>query len=221
MQKPAIPLTKDFNPQNYQVALDVAREKFAAGNPMKMAKLSGTLYNEAHSAFTVNCLNHLFTVSYPNGRVTYEDSDLQPPFALQLMMINYLARADGTPLAYDYIPYRDFEGGQTYYGAFVNTAIAPLIDVFGKQPELLETAALAFGGVPLVGMGGNAVLIYLFPRVPLLYQIWPGDDDDQLPAQANILFDRTANHYLHTEDLGACDIVSRLLIAQAKNSNTL
>ncbi|HZK25446.1 MAG TPA: DUF3786 domain-containing protein [Oscillospiraceae bacterium] len=219
MQKTAIPLAHDLNPQNYQIALDVARERFAANQPEKMAELSGCIYNHQCSYFTVCCLNHPFTITYPLGLVTYKDSDLQPPFALQLIMINYLARADGIPLAYNYIPYRHLEGGQTYYGAFVKTAIEPLSKVFGQQPELLQTAAQPFGGVPLTGISGNAVLIYLLPRVPLLFQIWAGDEEDGLPAQANILFDSTANHYLHTEDLGACDLVSRLIMAQVKNSS--
>ncbi|MCR3922374.1 MAG: DUF3786 domain-containing protein, partial [Firmicutes bacterium] len=202
-----IPLAKDFDPQNYHVALTVAREKLAAHCPGQMAQQSGCPYHPTEHYFTVTCLNHPFTISYPAGRVTYQGSELLPPFPLQLIMLNYLSRADGASLTYDYISYRQLDGGQTFYDAFYRTAINPLSIAFGQDPQRLLVVAKRLGGVAVPQTSGYAVLLYLLPRVPLLYQIWPGDEE--LAAQANILFDHTANHYLHTEDLASCDVVSR------------
>ena len=211
MDKSAIPLTANFKPYNYRLALQAAREKLAAGTPAKMANNSGCVFD--NNCFKVICLNHTFTVSYPTGLVTYQESQLQPPMPLQLIMLNYLSRSDGTPLTYNFIPYRDLDGGNAFYDAFFRTAITPITNHFGRQPELLIKAAQPFGGVPFTQSTGTAVLLYLLPRVPLLYQLWPGDEE--IPSQANILFDRSANHYLHTEDL-ATDYVSRLLIEQSQ-----
>ncbi|NLZ38378.1 MAG: DUF3786 domain-containing protein [Firmicutes bacterium] len=212
MDNSAIPLTANFEPKNYWVALETAREKLKVGDPVRMANNSGCEYE--NNRFKVICLNHTFSISFPEGRVTYQESELQPAMPLQLIMLNYLSRADGTPLTYNFITYRDLDGGTAFYDAFFRTAIKPISDHFGMNPELLIKAAQAFGGVPFPHSTGTAVLIYLLPRVPLLYQLWAGDDE--IPAQANILFDRTANHYLHTEDLATADYVSRLLIAQSQ-----
>lgn len=177
-----------------------------------MAPKSGCLFDEYTSAFNVTCLDHPFTVSYPEGIVKFRNTDLEPTFALQIIMINYLSRADNTPLTYQYVPYRDMAGGNTYYGAFEKTAIRPIAQAFGHHPEKLIDAAAPFGGIPYTSRSGIAVMLYLLPRVPLLYKVWPGDDE--FPAQANILLDSSTNHYLHTEDVAACDIVTRLLIKQ-------
>jgi hypothetical protein len=208
-KEPRIPLSSYSNPKNYALALRQSRDNLAAGDPQVMAKNSGCPFDGLSSSFSVTCLDHPFTVSYPQGTVKYRGTDLEPYFVLQIVMLNYLSRADGTPLAYDYIPYRDLEMGNAYYGAFYKTAILPLSHTFGPQPHRLPEAARPFGGLPHSAGSGIGVMLYLLPRVPLLFKIWPGDEE--FPAQANILFDRYANHYLHTEDLAAVDVVTRLL----------
>ncbi|EEG76199.1 DUF3786 domain-containing protein [Dethiobacter alkaliphilus] len=208
-KKPAIPLSRFSNPKNYGIALSVSRRALAAKDPGEMAINSGCPFDEETSSFEVLCLDHPFTVTYPDGLVKYKGTDLEPYFVLQIIMINYLARADGAPLNYQYIPYRDLEGGNAYYGAFQKTAIKPLAKAFGSSPEKLPEAAAPFGGIPHTQGSGTGVILYLFPRVPLLFKIWPGDDE--FPPQANVLFDSSANHYLHTEDLAAVDVVTRIL----------
>lgn len=210
MVQGAIPLFPFSDPKNYRHAMYQSRRNLAAGDPEAMSRCSGCLFDVDSSTFAVPLLDHPFTVSYPDGKVKYSDSDLEPYFILQIVMINYLSRADGTPLTYRYIPYRDLDGGSVFDAAFYSMAINPLVKAFGSHPERLPDAARPYGGIPYAQSTGIAVMLYLLPRVPLLYKIWPGDDE--FPAQANILFDESVNHYLHTEDLAACDTVSRLLI---------
>ncbi|MFY9431929.1 MAG: DUF3786 domain-containing protein, partial [Thermacetogeniaceae bacterium] len=57
--------------------------------------------------------------------------------------------------------------------------------------------------------------IPLFPRFPLTIKLWLGDDE--IRGTANILFDRSANHYLDTEAINEAGImVSNFLIEQYK-----
>lgn len=214
VSKTAIPLFRFSDPKNYRLALDQARRNLAAGEPEQMAAQSGCPFDPVLSVFYVTLLDHPFTVSFPAGSVKYQDTDLEPYFVLQIIMINYLSRADGTPLSYNFVPYRSLDGGAVYADAFFKTAVWPLTQAFGSCPELLVLAAAPYGGIPYPQGTGTGVLLYLLPRVPLLYKIWPGEEE--FPAQANILFDATANHYLHTEDLAACDVVTRLMVNQLK-----
>ena len=48
-------------------------------------------------------------------------------------------------------------------------------------------------------MGDAAIVMDVFPRLPLTYVIWEGDEE--MPANGTILFDQTAQYYLPTEDL--------------------
>jgi hypothetical protein len=206
----SIPLYNYSDPKNYGHVLEMARQELACGSPDDKAARSGCQFNNTLPAFVVTMLNHHFTVSYPAGRVKYLDSNLEPHFVFQLVMLHYLSRADGTPLSHTFIPYRLLAGGTSYERAFQKRAVQPLAEVFGSCPEMLPRAAESLGGMPYRKNNVSGTLLYLFPRVPLLYRIWAGDEE--FPAGANILFDSAANHYLHTEDLAIAENVTELLI---------
>ena len=210
MTTSAIPLYSYSDPKNYSHVLEMARQELACGSPEDKATRSGCLFDSNLLAFVVTMLNHQFTVSYPKGQIKYSGNDLEPHFVFQLIMLHYLSRADGTPLSHTFIPYRQLAGGGSYERAFLKRAVQPLAQVFGNCPEMLPRAAAPLGGLPYHKKGVSGTLLYLFPRVPLLYRIWAGDEE--LPAGANILFDSTANHYLHTEDLAAAQNVTELLV---------
>jgi hypothetical protein len=210
MRTPFIPVKRHYPPGNYRIALELSRQKLASSDPAVMAFNSGCTYNADSSSFQVQCLGHPFTVTFPDGMVKYDNTDMEPPIAIQLVMLNYLSRSDGTPLSYKYVSYRALDGGNVFYDAFNKTAINPLAMAFGSNPAQLLAAGALFGGTPVPRGTGTGILLFFLPRVPILFQVWPGDEE--FPASANILFDSTANHYLHTEDLAAMDIVTRLLI---------
>lgn len=213
MNQSFFPLYKKSDPGNYRIALDKGKKALAATDPVKAAANSGCIFDPATSQFSLDCLGHKFTISHPGGEVYLAGTDLEPHFIFQIMMVNYLARADGTPLSYNYIPYRQLEGGHVFFDAFKKTAIDPLAEAFGADPGLLLKAGLPFGAVPYARGSGQGILLYVFPRLPVLFLVWPGDSE--FAAGANILFDETANHYLHTEDLAAMDVVTRLLVKTA------
>jgi hypothetical protein len=206
----AIPLYNFSDPKNYRYTMDLARRELAAGCPLEKAVRSGCLFDSNLSAFFVTMLNHPFTVSYPEGLVKYLGGSLEPHFVFQLVMLHYLARADGTALSHTFIPYRLLSGGNSYERAFQKRAVQPLAEVFGNCPEKLLTAAAPLGGQFYKKNTVSGTLLHLFPRVPLLYRIWAGDEE--FPAGANILFDSAANHYLHTEDLAVAENVTELLV---------
>ena len=71
---------------------------------------------------------------------------------------------------------------------------------FGSRPGLLLELAPLVGGQQTGELSGDAaVIIQAFPRVPLVLQLWAGDDE--FPADGNVLMDRTISDYLSTEDV--------------------
>ena len=128
----------------------------------------------------------------------------------------YLVGVSGTSLAGEWIPFREFEGGTAYIGSFSDRSLAPLKKAFGDRPDHLVPAGEPLGAEPLE-LGDVGVRVPVFPKVPLAVILWRGDDE--FPPEVNILYDKTANSILHTEDLAICGAltVSKL----RKNAETM
>lgn len=183
---------------HYKHAFAESLEQFRRRNPREMAVLSGTEYDPGHGVFTVPSFGRTIKVSYPAGRVTFGNGVL-PLAGWRLVVLNYLGRAGGAPLTGQLITYRELEDGMVFYQAFQRESIIPLGKwVGGKSPGEIARAVAALGGVTREGADIAAVIPAL-PRFPVTLKMW--FPDDELPGSANILFDATANNYLHTEDI--------------------
>jgi hypothetical protein len=118
---------------------------------------------------------------------------------LATLIVHYLASVknidvEGEPLSFREIP----GGGSIYFPAFQRNAIRPIIERFGERPQELIKAGERLGGTP-IRRGDAAVEIPVFPKIPVTVIVWAGDEE--IPANANILFDKTAKEQIHIEDL--------------------
>lgn len=183
---------------HYRSAFNKTLDIFKQLDPIHMAARSGAAYNPKTSLFTVKSFARDILVHYPSGQTTFTNSEL-PLMGWRLVILNYLVRADGTPLSDRLISYRELENGNVYFPAFQRESILSLSRwLEGKSPDLLGQALTNLGGVLCTGADLAAVIPAL-PRFPITLKIW--FSDEELPGAANILFDATANHYLHTEDI--------------------
>ena len=103
--------------------------------------------------------------------------------------------------------------GLFYAASFAQRAEAPLAQAFGAGSgglEALRVAAAAAGGLPLE-LADAAYAFQALPRLALAALVWAGDDE--FPAQASMVFDAAAGHYLPAEDLaGLGGLLARRLI---------
>jgi len=107
-------------------------------------------------------------------------------------------KASGRPLSGRLVGFDQLAGGRFYGSAFRRRTEAPLASLFEKDPGRLEKAAALMGGGP-GGHGSASALLLPFPRVPMTLIVWAGDEE--IPSNAKVLFDDTAEDYLTTEDL--------------------
>ena len=100
-----------------------------------------------------------------------------------------------------------------FYSAFYKRCNFSLGErLAGEEPQKDKRACGDLGGVCEETNDITAVFS-LFPRFPVTVKIWL--KDEELPGSANILFDSSANHYMHTEDIAlAGELISRFLIRQ-------
>ncbi|RQD75990.1 MAG: DUF3786 domain-containing protein [Candidatus Syntrophonatronum acetioxidans] len=192
-----IPAYEKRDPKGYREALEFSRKALAKIDPPEMARKSGAFFQG--DRFKLKSMGHYFSITYPQGIVTFENTELEPDFLVQVILINYLGRASDEPLTYKYITYRDLPGGGAFYNAFWQLAINPLKETFELNPGGLSVTAPYLGGEVIEDNSKAEVLFWFLPRVPLKYLVWGGDEE--IEGRANILYDSSASLYLHTEDL--------------------
>lgn len=193
---------------NLEVAYNFAVEKLNQKDPVEIARNAGVEYNAEAKSFTVPYLGEKFFVSHPEGIVKPVEKSEGPPLTVMILILHYLVNANGAPVQGKWISFKELPDGAIYNEPFGRRAIKPMLNLFAdKQEEFLRLAA-TLGGQQQK-LGDVSVTITPFPRVPITFVIWGGDDE--FPASGNILFDASAHCYLPTEDYA---MMSGLIIYQ-------
>ncbi len=96
----------------------------------------------------------------------------------------------------NWVPFRELSGASPFSSAFEKHVLTPFAETFCGQAEQLAAACEALGGVRL-GHSEVGYQLASFACIPLRFLFWDGDDE--FPAQGNILYDRSANDFIHVE----------------------
>jgi hypothetical protein len=182
-------------------ALALARERLANALPTLVAARAGVAYlpeTQERGVFEVPFLGRIYRIIYPSGDIADVETGQAPNHAASLILLHYLAQADGTPPAGEWIAFRELPDGMIYHSAFVGRVEPGLVGMFGNRPDALLASGRALGGMPL-DLGDAAVSVDALPHIRLACIIHLGDDE--FPPAANVLFDVAAGRHLPTEDL--------------------
>lgn len=198
---------------SYQNTYDHTLRIFATKDPVAMAKNSGTQFDIKKSQFTLQSLGQELSIKFPEGTVHFSSTDIAPLWSWRLIILNHLARADDTPLTGSLITFRQTESGNLFNPAFEKMSLVPLVNKIANQPiEKIKEACLALGANLQEGADLCARFVFL-PRFPVTLKIWLLDDE--MGGSANMLFNASANHYLHTEDIAVtASLIADFLIKQ-------
>ncbi|MCL2336670.1 MAG: DUF3786 domain-containing protein [Firmicutes bacterium] len=202
---------------HYKSAFAQSLRRFSSLAPEEIAAKSGAAYDSGTGLFSLASFGQAISVSYPDGQVTFQGTSLLPLMGWRLVALNYLGRADGTPLAGQEISYRELENGMVFFNAFQRESITRLSRWLGSQtPELVCKAVASLGGVIREDGADITAVFQALPLFPVVVKLW--FPDDELPGSANVLFDAAANHYLHTEDIAAIgEYAAAFLIDESQN----
>jgi hypothetical protein len=184
----------------YKNALDIARSEFRKKDPKTLARNSGAVY-QAESKGAVLHLPFFYRkikIAWPEGEVIAPKGVKDLSLQEQGLIMHYLIQAPGTPLTNTWITFREIPSGEFYYPAFVKRAKEPLVQAFGRQPDLLIELGMKMGGTK-GAVGDVALCVQAFPQIPICLIIWAGDDE--FPPDGNLLFDSSISKYLPAEDI--------------------
>lgn len=197
----------------YKRTFDYTLKTFVTKNPDEMAANCGAAYDPATSVITLSSMGQTVEVKYPEGEIFFSNSEHSPVWPWRLVILNHLCRSNGADLTGSLITYRELENGHVYYPAFQRESILPLSRRLAGEPaEKIAKACLELGAELEENADVCARFLFL-PKFPVTVKIWL--KDDEMDGSANILFDTSANNFLHTEDIAAVgDLVSHFLIKQ-------
>ncbi|MFZ2098155.1 MAG: DUF3786 domain-containing protein [Anaerolineales bacterium] len=177
--------------------LDMLRNVIRSIQPGRLAVNSGgTLVNQA---IQLTYWGQVIAISWPDliARNTTDESACSVYDTG--MLLYYLREADGTPMAGQWIGYRELPGGSFYSQAFQGYSGDRLANAYGEKPEAFDEAARAMQGVALTALPGIAHAFLPLPRIRLAAILYPGDEE--FSARASVLFDAAASHYMTTDGL--------------------
>ncbi len=119
---------------------------------------------------------------------------------VSILLLHYLEqKLKGLPgLTGEWISFKELSSGEAYYPAFRKRAIEPILRKYGSNPQGL-LAVLDKGLAQKINQADAAVAMEAFAGVPILVEIWKGDEE--FGPEANMLFDRSIAKIFCTEDV--------------------
>lgn len=186
--------------ENYPLARRLAVEGLWQSNLEERARRGGASFEPGRDGEVkvgIRYLGRQVSVTFPEGRIAIPNG--LGPIAVreEILILHYLERASGVPLAERWVSFSEIPGGAFYHSVFRMRCQSPLIKFFGEEPENLLSAAGEVQGEPLK-FGDVGVKVQAFPFVPLALLLWRGDAE--FPAEGSILFDASVSKYLPVED---------------------
>jgi hypothetical protein len=103
-----------------------------------------------------------------------------------LMVLFYLLNAKNIPLDRKWISEKDLTGGETFFRGPHALSVDIVEKKYGDNPDGFIEAGRLLGGTP-VRFGDKSIAIDVFPRIPIIYILWLGDEE--FPPRAGVLFD--------------------------------
>jgi len=132
------------------------------------------------------------------------DTDGKAPTpAVATVLLSYVLRNDRLhPAAAEKISFRDFAGAGPLVTGFANNTNRLIEHTFSGRLDSLQAACRQLGGQP-VAAGSMSLDLHMqfeaLPHVPLYLGF--NDQDEDFPAQCNLLFEKTAEQYLDSKSL--------------------
>ncbi|MDD4909830.1 MAG: DUF3786 domain-containing protein [Candidatus Omnitrophica bacterium] len=160
-------------------------------------RLSGLATEKRYS---VRFLSENYSVDLTRREITSIINNKPAKDFLAVLLLHYLIiHIEGLPgVKGKWISFREIEGGEFYYPAFRKRAIDLIIRKYGGDPQALLNNLERLNGKK-ASFGDCGIEIEVFDGVPVMITV--SGADEELPAEANILFDENIRQVFVAEDV--------------------
>jgi len=195
-----------LQPQN---PTDVLWTRLQAASPAEVVARAAVSYDPARQAYVVPVCGREVTVVPAEKRV--EAPEGSPGFEAGLVCLQYLLVSRDVPRANEWVDPKVVPYGDFFFRGPHDLPTAGLERAFGQRLDAFRKAAESLGG-RAVQMGDAACEFRALPRVPIVVILWAADDE--FPARARFLFDRSVHHQLPVDALWVlCRVLAKGLVA--------
>ncbi len=179
-------------------------QQLAAMPAEDVCSRTGCTCDDREGTYTITLWDRQYRVQ-PRLRLVGPADPGPPPLHpyLELFLVHYLIRADGSAPGGHWISEKDISGGVTFFrgphaipGELITARFNNDIEVFNRRCRQLQ-------GIPL-DLADAAWRFAITPRMPVAVLYWRGDDE--FPAEAKLLFDAAIGSCL------AADVVYALAV---------
>lgn len=148
---------------------------------------------------TIKCLGKDFSVD-AKGNIS---TDLHVHSWITIPVLNYIMNGAGVSVSGKWVPFRELEGGKTWYRLFGQRCEKPLKKVADTYTDLFEDMIHLFKGRQVENHYSSDISLVLhpLPKIPILICYWKPEAEDGLESNLNIFFDSTAEKNLNIESI--------------------
>ncbi len=129
----------------------------------------------------------------------------------KLSILWYLIQAKEISLSGNLVKPSKFQGGNIYLKGSHKLPLDTIAEKFGKNSEEFFYKGMTIGGCKL-GYGDFSLQLLPFPRVPVVFIIWKGDEE--FPSNCSLLVDSTCELHLPIDIIWATVMMSTNLMLQ-------
>jgi len=173
-------------------------DKLSQLHPTDVCNRTEAIYNPTLEGFILP-VYHLKYFILPKEkkilRIEWNDHTVEEELYqyFYLMVLVYLTKAKDIKPTHTWVSEKGLKGGFTFFQGPHRLQVEELEKLFGSDPEVFLRAGKKMGGSEIL-YGDKGFALEVFPRVPLAYILWKGDEE--FPPRIRVLFDATIESHL-------------------------
>jgi hypothetical protein len=173
-------------------------DKLSQLHPTDVCNRTEAIYHPAREGFILPVYNRRYLI-LPKGkkilRMEWNDHPVEEELHqyFYLMVLVYLTNAKDIKPTHTWVNEKGLKGGFTFFQGPHSLQVEELINLFGKDSEAFLKTGKKLGGSEIL-YGDKGFALEVFPKVPLAYILWKGDEE--FPPRIRVLFDSTIESHL-------------------------
>lgn len=187
----------DARPNNYRRLCREWQQRFLTLDPAELCRRLPGL-EDCGRELRIRHLGETYLIGKETGELRRpEGGSISHTVQLNIYTLFGFVQS-GAALTGDWLPYASLRGAGPFGPAFQKGVLQPLARTFSGRLPLLCAALEALEGTRLP-LGDVGYEVPAFRCIPVRVLFW--DADEEFPAQANLLFDRSAVDFIHVESV--------------------